>query len=145
MRVLLDTCVVIDALQSREPFCKDAQEIFLAAANRRFDGYLTAKATTDIYYLTHRLTHSDKETRRILSTLLGLFELIDTAGMDCRRAVSSDMGDFEDAVMAESALRSGMDYIVTRNGRDYRQSPVPVCSPGELLEMVSPEDDTEPS
>lgn len=60
MRVLLDTCVVIDALQSREPFYEEAQEIFLAAANRRIDGFLTAKAVTDIYYLTHRLTHSDK-------------------------------------------------------------------------------------
>ena len=33
MRVLLDTCVVIDALQSREPFYEEAQEIFLAAGN----------------------------------------------------------------------------------------------------------------
>lgn len=141
MRVLLDTCVIIDALQSRGPFCKDAQEIFLAAANRRFDGFLTAKAATDIYYLTHRITHSDKETRRILSTLLSLFELIDTAGMDCRRALSSGMSDFEDAVMAESALRTGMDHIVTRNAKDYRQSAVPVCTPGEFLEKIKPEEE----
>ena len=141
MRVLLDTCVIIDALQSREPFYKEAQEIFLAAANRRIDGFLTAKAVTDIYYLTHRVTHSDKETRQILSTLLNLFELVDTDGMDCRRAISSDMSDFEDAVMAESALRSGMDCIVTRNGGDYRRSPVPVCTPGELLEKIRPEEE----
>ena len=142
MRVLLDTCVTIDALQSREPFYEETQEIFLAAANRRFDGFLTAKAATDIYYLTHRITHSDKETRQILSTLLNLFDLIDTAGMDCRRAISSDMSDFEDAVMAESALRSGMDCIVTRNGRDYRLSPVPICTPGELLEKIRPEEES---
>ena len=140
MRVLLDTGVVIDALQSREPFYEESQEIFLAAANRRLDGFLTAKAVTDIYYLTHRLTHNDKETRQILSTLLNLFDLIDTAGMDCRRAISSDMSDFEDAVMAESALRSGMDCIVTRNGKDYRLSPVPICTPGELLEKIRPEE-----
>ena len=71
---------------------------------------------------------------------MNLFDLIDTAGMDCRRAISSDMSDFEDAVMAESALRSGMDCIVTRNGKDYRLSPVPICTPGELLEKIRPEE-----
>ena len=53
MRAVIDTCVIVDALQSREPFCKDAQSIFLLCANRQFQGFLTAKAITDIYYLTH--------------------------------------------------------------------------------------------
>ena len=74
--------------------------------------------------------------------MLNLFDLIDTAGMDCRRAISSEMSDFEDAVMAESALRSGMDYIMTRNSRDYRRSPVPICTPGELLEKIRPEEES---
>lgn len=54
MRAVIDTCVIVDALQNREPFCKDAQAIFLLCANRQFDGFVTAKAMTDIYYLTHR-------------------------------------------------------------------------------------------
>ena len=29
MRAVIDTCVIVDALQSREPFCKDAQSIFV--------------------------------------------------------------------------------------------------------------------
>ena len=44
MRALIDTCIIIDALQSREGFAKDAQNIFLAAANSAFLGYITAKA-----------------------------------------------------------------------------------------------------
>ena len=43
--------------------------------------------------------------------------------------------------MAESALRSGMDCIVTRNVRDYRHSPVPICTPGELLEKIRSEEE----
>ncbi|MFQ7077569.1 MAG: PIN domain-containing protein [Christensenellaceae bacterium] len=46
MRAFIDTCVVIDALQSREPFAKDAQDIFLAAANNLYLGYISAKAVT---------------------------------------------------------------------------------------------------
>ena len=40
MRAVIDTCVIVDALQSREPFCKDAQSIFLLCANRQFEGFL---------------------------------------------------------------------------------------------------------
>ncbi len=38
--------------------------------------------------------------------------------------------------MSESALRAGVDCIVTRNERDYRRSPVPVCAPAVLLERL---------
>lgn len=137
MRILIDTCIVIDALQSREPFCATAQQIFLAAANRHFEGFLTAKSIADIYYLTRRCTHSDKETRKILSKLFSLFELLDTTDMDCRRALSSDLSDYEDAVMVESALRSEMDGIVTRNQKDYEKSAVPVYSPKSLLQLLA--------
>ena len=56
MRVLVDTCVIIDALQSRAPFSEAAQKLFIYSANKQFEGYITAKSVTDIYYLTHRLT-----------------------------------------------------------------------------------------
>ena len=136
MRVLLDTCVVVDVLQRREPFYQDAYKVFLAAANCHIDAFLTAKSLTDIYYLTHRSTHDDKQTRKVLSMLLIPFDLLDTAGMDCRKALSSDISDFEDAVMAESALRTNMDCIVTRNKKDYARFPVPVFSPAELLALL---------
>ncbi len=141
MRVLVDTCVVIDVLQHREPFWEDSYAAFLAIANHRAEGFLSAKSLTDIYYLTHRATHDDKETRRILSTLLIPFDLLDTAGMDCRRAISSDITDFEDAVMVESAARTGMDCILTRNLKDYEKSAVPVYSPTVFLQTLQPLDE----
>ena len=39
MNVLIDTCIIIDALQSREPFNKDAEAVFLSVANRRCVGF----------------------------------------------------------------------------------------------------------
>lgn len=132
MRVLVDTCVIIDALQSRVPFAEAAQKIFIYSANKQFEGYITAKSVTDIYYLTHRLTHSDAETRKILSKLFTLFHLLDTT-LDCRKAISSEIGDYEDAIMVETAIRSEMDCIVTRNVKDYTKSSVKVYEPSTFL------------
>ena len=136
MRVLIDTCIIIDALQSRVPFAEAAQKIFLSSANKKFEGYITAKSVTDIYYLTHRLTHSDMETRKILSKLFMLFYLLDTTSLDCRKAISSEMNDYKDAIMVETAVRSGMDCIVTRNIKDYTKAAVNVLDPLTFLKLL---------
>ena len=137
MRAVIDTCVVIDALQSREPFCRDAQAVFLLCANGQFEGYLIAKSVTDIYYLTHRLLHDGVETRKVLKRLCALFGLLDTAALDIRRAVSSETGDFEDAVMIETAVRSQADCIVTRNKEDFVHSPIPAFDPSEFIALLN--------
>ncbi len=139
MRVLLDTCIIIDALQSRVPFAEDAQKIFLYSANKRFEGYITAKASADIYYLTHQLTHSDEETRKILLKLYMLFHLLDTTSLDCRKAILSEIGDYEDAIMVETAIRSEMDCIVTRNVKDYAKPPITVYEPAVFLSLFAKE------
>lgn len=140
MRALIDTCIVIDAMQNHTPFCEDAQKIFLLVANKNIEGYLAASSVTDIYYLMHRHIHSDKESRRVLNTLFHLFELLDTAGIDCRRALSSEMADFEDVVMEEAAVRAEMDCIVTRNLKDYEKARIKVYSPAELLKLLGEDD-----
>lgn len=136
MRVLIDTCVIIDVLQNRSPFAKDAQTIFLAAANNQFIGCITAKASTDIYYLMHRYTHNDKASREVLNKLFSLFDVLDTSGMDCRHAIPSAISDFEDAVMVETAFRYEVDCIVTRNMQDYVKSTVQVYSPEQFLKQL---------
>ena len=136
MRALIDTCVIIDGLQNREPFSKSAQTIFLAAANNQFVGCITAKAATDVYYLTHRCLHDDKASRNVLGKLFAIFEVLDTAGMDCRHAIPSEISDYEDAVMAETALRTEVDCIVTRNVSDYKKAKITVYTPEEFLRQL---------
>ena len=137
MKVLKDTCVIVDVLQNREPFAKDAQKIFIAAAKEKIDGFIAAKSVTDIYYLTHRITHSDKKSREVLSKLFELFEPLETAGIDCQRALPSPIADYEDAVLEQSARREKIDCIVTRNQKDFSKASVQVLSPGELLKLIN--------
>ena len=130
---MIDTCIVVDALQKREPFFPEAESIFLLCANLKFDGFLSAKAITDIYYLTHQQTHSNEETRKIIRTLCNLFHLLDTTSLDIQKAISSEVSDFEDAVRIETAIRSKLDCIVTRNTSDYKKTLV--CT-GDLMNGV---------
>ena len=136
-RAMIDTCVIIDALQKREPFWKAAEKIFIGAAKDEFMGIITAEAVTDIYYLHHRCTHDAVRTKEVLNGLLEIFSLSDTVAADCKKALISDMADFEDAVMVETAKRISADCIVTRNLRDYKNSAIPVLSPEEFLTSMN--------
>lgn len=133
---LFDTCIVLDVLQKREPFFDDAHKLFLAVANRRIKGCLTAKSIFDIYYLFHRQCHSVDETRKSISALLNLFEILDTSAIDCRKALLSGIPDYEDAVITETAIRERVDCIVTRNLRDYRNSSVTILSSEDLAAKI---------
>ena len=141
MNALIDTCIIIDALQSREPFSNDAETIFLSVANRRCVGFLTANSVTDIYFLMHKALHSTAETRKALGILFSLFEIIDTCGIDCRKALTSGVSDYEDAVMIETAARAEIDCIVTRNLKDYAGAPMPVYSPTHFIELLYADED----
>ena len=133
MRAVIDTCVILDYLQGREPFFDDALGLAIGMANREFEGYITANSLTDINYIVHRQTHSSIETRKILTDLTLLFGLADTCAEDCINALHNGMKDFEDAVISETAYRIRADYIVTINERDCSGSKVPAVSPGEFL------------
>ncbi len=139
MRVLIDTCVVIDALQNREPFYEEAEALFLMCANRVYEGFITAKELTDIYYLTHKQTHSKIITRAVLSSLCSLFVILDTSAIDIQKAISSDIDDFEDAVMIETAIRTNMDCIITRNTKDFSTTTMNIYTPFQFLSMFPDE------
>ena len=139
MKALLDTNIIIDALQDRQPWAEAAKELFREAARNHYTGCLTAKTGADIHYLTRRCTHSEKAARDVMGKLFALFDLLDTTAEDCRRALVSDTADYEDAIMIETAMRTGMDCIVTRNLRDFSHSRVRVLEPEAFLTALREE------
>ncbi len=137
MTAVIDTCVIVDVLQNREPFSEDALKVLLAASNKRFHGVLTAKSITDIFYIVRRSLHNEVAARSQINKLFILFDVKDTFASDCQYALSSKTKDYEDAVMIETAKRIGADCIVTRNLKDYVSSEMPVYSPAEFLELLA--------
>ena len=82
------------------------------------------------------LVQKSEATREALRKLLELFSIADTAAADCQAALIKDSGDFEDAVMMETAKRIKADYIVTRNTKDYAESRVPVLDPKAFVSAL---------
>lgn len=121
MKVLIDTNVIIDALTSREPWNESAETIFIMAANHIMDMYITASSATDIYYLVRKYLHSADQAKQVIEKLYSLVGILTVSGAECIDALASSVSDYENAVVERVSVKSDMDYIITRNVKDYQQ------------------------
>lgn len=138
MNILFDTNVVIDLFTNTDDF-EAAFTAVDVALLRDFRLWIPACATPSIrYLLTARKLMTGAEARKAFGDLLRLFSIADTTAGDCLAAYEHEHRDYEDDLIAYSAYRTGIDFIVTRNGRDFEQSPVPVLSPAEFVDLFKP-------
>ena len=136
MTVLLDTNIIMDALQERQPFDVPAKEIMRKACNGEIMCCFTANAATDIFYL-YTKARDVQSARSALEYLLENYGVVSVTKEDCIDAFSIPIDDFEDALVAVCAKKAGVDFIVTRDDKFLRaELPVPAISLNELLKML---------
>ncbi|MBR2545750.1 MAG: PIN domain-containing protein [Erysipelotrichaceae bacterium] len=139
MKIIFDTCVILDYLLDREEYSSNAEKLIIKVAQNRLQGLITVKSLMDVHYILKHTIHNEEKIREIISTLLDSFALVDSTGENAVRALSSDVNDYEDALMIETAIYYETDGIVTRNLKDYRKSPIRIYSPEELLAVLAVE------
>lgn len=135
MKILFDTNVILDVLLDREPFFNDAAYLMSLVEQSEVMGICCATTLTTIHYLASKSLGSQAASRHI-KTLLDLFIIAPVNRVVLEDAVKSKFKDFEDAVLHESAIHAGAEYIVTRNVSDFKQSKLPTFSPVELIKNM---------
>ena len=135
MKLLIDTNVILDILQKREPFFSDSYAAVRSAAEQDAECCLSSSAITDIFYILRKSFQSAERAKLILNNLMQLVSFSDVLSSDIMDALASEMSDFEDAVASAVACRVGAEFILTRNVKDYVKSAVPAISPTDYLKL----------
>lgn len=135
MRVMVDTNVVMDILQRRDPFVRDSYQAVRSIIQTDGECMISASAATDIFYLLRKALQSPQQARERLEQLAQLMAFADVSGLDIHTALSRPMSDFEDAVVDAVAERNEADYILTRNKKDFAGSVIPAITPTEYLAL----------
>lgn len=136
MRVLLDTCVIIDAMQNRGRFAASAQALLVGSAECRFEACASSKQICDIYYILHRVYHDNAKCKDVLSNLFDVVEVVDCSPAAVAGARISALGDFEDAVLVECAREAGCDFIATSNMADFKNSSLKALDPVQACKFL---------
>lgn len=132
-KVFVDTNILIDLLADRPPFSKFAIEIFDLAERNKVKLFTSSHSFATTHYLLKKYI-GEKELRAILHSLS---DYIDLTAIDLpiiKKSLLSNHKDFEDAIQIVAANSiENLDFIVTRNLKDFKNAGVNVLPPDELL------------
>jgi len=131
LNVLFDTNVLLDIVLKREPFCSASAKAAEFAFDGRIEGFVSVQSLKDVFYFVSRV-HDMEYAFKIIEKLSVMFKPIGVSSEDSLTVLMSDFIDYEDGLINASAVRNGIDAILTRDGKGFSFSDLLVICPDEL-------------
>lgn len=132
-KLLLDTNIVIDLLAKREPFYNEAGQLFSFAERKKVSVFISALTFANINYVLCRQLKAE-EARQVLRKLRLIVGILDLNEKIISLALNdSNFEDFEDALQYFSAVENKIEFIITRNIKDFKPSKIPVMTAGQFI------------
>lgn len=133
MKIVIDNNIILDVFQNREPFVQYSSKVLRLVETKQIKGYVTANSITDIHYVLARSLKDKEKLYTVIDILLQLIDMIDVTAKDVRKAFHPQVTDFEDELISVCAQRAKIDYIISRNTKNFTNSPVPAITPEDFL------------
>jgi predicted nucleic acid-binding protein len=131
--IFMDTNVVIDFLADRQPFSLHAARLFDLTIDEKVKVYISAVSYNNIYYIL-RQSLTNNATIKLLQELSEITEITDVTREIIQQSLKTDFRDYEDAIQYYCAVSvPQIDFIVTRNTKDFKKSTLSVLTPAEAI------------
>lgn len=135
MLVLIDTNVMLDMLEKREPFYESSNDVLSLCACRKIKGCIALHTVSNIFYIL-RKNYSAENRRHLILGILKFLKVANVSHENVRHALErNDFPDFEDCLQDECAIQNHADYIITRNTDDFSNSNIPAITPSDFLKQ----------
>jgi predicted nucleic acid-binding protein len=135
-KLFIDTNVMLDLMGERMPFYESAAKIATLADKGQVTIVVSALSYATVSYFLTKYENSETAKSKlrkfkIISEICPLDELIIEKGLN------SNFSDFEDSLQYFSALTSECDILITRNGKDFKESQIPVMNAAEYFKSLN--------
>lgn len=128
MRVLVDANVIFDVYERRQPHYAASQQICRLAQRGSLAAAIAAHTIANGFYIYRKPFAAFLRER-----LLEDFEICCADAFLTRSCLKLGFGDYEDALQTGAAMTWKAAFIITRNERDFKRSPIPAISPAAYL------------
>jgi len=135
-RLFLDTNVMFDLLGEREPFYDSIAKVATLADKGEVILTVSTLSYSTLFYLLSKFEKSEvvKEKLRKFKIISRTSDLTDII---IEKGLSSNFSDFEDALQYHCALKADCNILITRNGKDFKESEIPVMTATEYLKSLT--------
>lgn len=131
--LFIDTDVIIDFLVDRKPFSREAAIIFTLIEQKKLKGYTSSLTFSNLYYVLRKVEAHNKVISK-LDSLSKMLSILKVEEQTIIKALASGFSYFEDSIQYFSAKENRkIDAIITRNTKDFKNSEIPVMTPGDYL------------
>ena len=134
-RIFFDTNAVLDFLGERVPFYDPMAKIATLAEKEKLTMVVSPLTFATVNYFLSKF-----ENPRIAREKLRKFKILcEICSLDehtVEKGLNSSFQDFEDAMQYFSATQAECEIIVTRNGKDFKKSLIPVMTAEEFLKSL---------
>jgi len=132
MKIFIDTNVIVDYLNHREPFFDDAASIIGLCVEGYVQGVVSSLTIVNAVYIAKKM-YRKEDLFAQLDWLLSIFTVSSIDRSDIAEASLLRPIDFEDAVQYFSAERYNVDYILTRDEKGFKNFSIPSITPGDFI------------
>ncbi len=134
-RVFLDTNIMLDLLGERDPFYTSIAQLATLADQKKLKMIVSpiSFATVNYFLSKYDGIYNAKEKLRQFKILCEISKIDETI---VEKALNSNFEDFEDSLQYFCALDSKCDVMITRNGKDFKLSLIPVMTADEYLKSI---------
>lgn len=134
-RIFLDTNVILDLLGERVPFFDSIAKVATLADQKKLAIIVSPLSFTTIDYVLNKY-ESSKSVLNKLRKFKIICEVCEVNEETIDKALNTNFKDFEDAVQYFTALQSNCSIIITRNGKDFKNSTIPIMTAEEYLSSI---------
>jgi predicted nucleic acid-binding protein len=126
---------MLDFLGERVPFYDSMAKIATLAEKEKLSLVVSPISFATVNYFLAKFENS-KIAREKLRKFKIISEVCSLDEQTIEKGLNSSFKDFEDALQYFSATDSECDLILTRNGKDFKKSLLPVMTPDEFLKSL---------
>jgi predicted nucleic acid-binding protein len=126
---------VLDLLGERDPFYDSIAKIATLADKGEVSLTVSALSYSTIFYLLTKYESSEIVIEKLRKFKI-LSETADLTDKIIEKGLSSNFTDFEDALQYYSALKADCNFLITRNGKDFKKSDLPIMTADEYLKSM---------
>jgi predicted nucleic acid-binding protein len=131
-RLFIDTNVMLDLLGERVPYYDSIAKIATLADKGKVKMIVSALSYATVFYLLSKFEESNKVKDKLRKFKV-ISEISDLDSKVIEKGLSSSFVDFEDSLQYYCAIKADCNILVTRNGKDFKSSEIPVMTAEEYL------------
>lgn len=135
IKAYIDCNILLDWLLDREPFSSYSAKIIELIETRKIIGLVSPLTLANTYYIISKELNK-KIGDEFIRDSLRIFSVPGVSLKNIKEAISNKFKDFEDDIHSSIAAENSVDFLITRNKKDFKTDKFNVLDAEEFLRII---------